>query len=246
MQGKITSCGAPQLLHCGGNSACHGRQYSSEDYITYLTRASATDDEHRLGQELVGGVAALCSTALSTISLFRPLAREEGCGSDAADDLAQGKWKRFGMDIAVDASAKLWLIEFNHKPGMRAARGATGQAKRQLVARFYHDEGVLLAARSSRRAEGFNKGAGDEVRAHTASGGLRCPAALEISRTERENVCVCEREREQARAREPEPIFRDIPFIENPICINKAHFVQPEKVLLQTWVCKTQAVHPSG
>ena len=119
-----------------------------------------------MGQELVGGVAALCSTALSTISLFRPLAREEGCGSDAADDLAQGKWKRFGMDIAVDASAKLWLIEFNHKPGMRAARGATGQAKRQLVARFYHDEGVLLAARSSRRAEGFNKGAGDEVRAH--------------------------------------------------------------------------------
>ena len=72
------------------------RQYASEDFITYLTRASATPDEHRLGQELVGGVAALCSTALSTLSLFRPLAREEGCGSDAADELAQGKWKRFG------------------------------------------------------------------------------------------------------------------------------------------------------
>lgn len=88
--------------------------------MTYLKRESATDEERWLGQQLVGGVAALCSTALSTragpctsqagphtsstalstISLFRPPARVEGCGSDAADGLEKGKGKRFGVDIA--------------------------------------------------------------------------------------------------------------------------------------------------
>jgi len=39
--------------------------------------------------------------------------------------------------------------EFNHKPGMRAARGRQGHAKRRLVERFCADEHLLRAARQA-------------------------------------------------------------------------------------------------
>ncbi|CAK9097212.1 unnamed protein product [Durusdinium trenchii] len=52
-------------------------------------------------------------------------------------------WRRFGFDFALDEHFKVWLIEVNHRPGMKCAKGWQGDAKRRLLAQFYPDEQLL-------------------------------------------------------------------------------------------------------
>jgi len=66
-----------------------------------------------------------------------------GGGGEEGEEGEKGnkaKWKRIGVDVAVDARCHVWMIEFNSNPGMRAARGKCGAPKRDLVQRFYKDE----------------------------------------------------------------------------------------------------------
>jgi len=56
---------------------------------------------------------------------------------------AKDKWRRFGVDIAVDDACQMWVIEFNCNPGMRAPRSSRGDAKRRLAARFLEHERML-------------------------------------------------------------------------------------------------------
>ena len=43
----------------------------------------------------------------------------QGSSEDAVKKV---KWKRFGVDFAVDEACDMWLIEFNVNPGMRPPR----------------------------------------------------------------------------------------------------------------------------
>jgi hypothetical protein len=60
----------------------------------------------------------------------------------------------------ADVVGRLWLIEFNYKPGMRAARGVCGDMKRRLVTRFCADEAALQLARAGGAAGGEERAFG--------------------------------------------------------------------------------------
>ena len=117
--------------------------------------AGRPDAEHQLGLELLDRVESLCARALATICIAKPgggggVGATAGGGSSPEGVVWRGggRWKRFGVDFAVDATGCMWLIEFNCNPGMRAARGARGETKRLLVRRFCQDEDLLRRMRS--------------------------------------------------------------------------------------------------
>ena len=171
-----------------GAAATPPRLWTSSEYCACLS-ASCVEDEQALARDLVPRVAALAARVLASISMQqRPPAAAagagegedeglgtEGVGKDSRDTV---KWKRFGMDVAVDEACGLWLIEFNANPGMRAPRSRLGDAKRVLVQRFLRHElllkdwrraaggGGAREARDAREAREARKGGKDK-------GGLR-------------------------------------------------------------------------
>ncbi|CAE8709302.1 unnamed protein product [Polarella glacialis] len=87
---------------------------------------------------------AIKSAVARIINAARPLCTggEAGCSDlhGGAEAPRCQPWRRLGFDFAVDQGFRVWLIEVNHKPGMRAPKGQGGEAKRRLMDQFYEDE----------------------------------------------------------------------------------------------------------
>jgi hypothetical protein len=86
---------------------------------------------------------------------------QQGPSEDAVEKV---KWKRFGVDFAVDEACGVWLIEFNVNPGMRAPRSRRGDAKRVLVQRFLRHERLLKDWRHAVSGAGDGDGGRDRER----------------------------------------------------------------------------------
>merc|ERR1712061_40099 len=82
--------------------------------------------------------------------IARHMIRAVGAPPSGLAPRAGARLRRFGIDLLVDHTLRLWLIEVNFlKEGFAlkyAPKGAAGDAKRAAVEELLHDEGALRKA----------------------------------------------------------------------------------------------------
>ncbi|CAK0816923.1 unnamed protein product [Prorocentrum cordatum] len=114
--------------------------WSSDMYDHYLQSTfKGGPREHIYREQLLPAMKAATASTLATV---RPAAA-------SSSSTGSVKWKRFGIDFMVDANLQVWMIEFNHNPGMASPKGSRGDLKRVLVNQFVADEQDLRRSRST-------------------------------------------------------------------------------------------------
>eukprot|EP00439_Symbiodinium_sp_Y106_P032876 s5160_g3.t3 len=129
-------------LPCKGKGiGVRKRMWSTDTFRLYLQERSGRDV---WAEEIVSQIRTAISRALSCL-----LPLTTGCTShdDSKSTPVRQPWRRFGFDFAVGKNFHVWLVEINHRPGMKAPKGPAGEDKRQLLEHFYADESELCGRR---------------------------------------------------------------------------------------------------
>eukprot|EP00435_Cladocopium_sp_Y103_P013360 s1313_g3.t1 len=118
------------------------RMWSTDVLARYLEATTGSDVwSSRILPQLHRVVANTVAAACPLRSFG---AQEDGEPCDLTTQQTQRTqrqpWRRFGFDFTLDEDLQVWLIEVNHKPGMKSPKGWVGEAKRRLLADFYSDE----------------------------------------------------------------------------------------------------------
>ncbi|CAE7626417.1 TTLL3A [Symbiodinium sp. CCMP2456] len=144
-QGYIDLCAMPFAEEYGAgvqeahvsNLPCKGkgigvrkRMWSTDTFRQYLQECAGRDV---WAEEIVSQIRTAISRALSCLL---PLTTGPGCST--RDDFnstppVRQPWRRFGFDFALGTNFHVWLVEVNHRPGMKAPKGPAGEDKRQLL-----------------------------------------------------------------------------------------------------------------
>ncbi|CAE7607002.1 TTLL3A [Symbiodinium necroappetens] len=144
-KGYIDLCAMPFAAEYGAgvqeahvsNLPCKGkgtgvrkRMWSTDTFRQYLQECAGRDV---WAEEIVSQIRTAISRALNCLL---PLTTGPGCSS--RDDFnstppVRQPWRRFGFDFALGTNFHVWLVEVNHRPGMKAPKGPAGEDKRQLL-----------------------------------------------------------------------------------------------------------------
>ncbi|CAE7887462.1 TTLL3A [Symbiodinium sp. KB8] len=168
-KGYIDLCAMPFAAEYGAgvqeahvsNLPCKGkgtgvrkRMWSTDTFRQYLHECAGRDV---WAEEIVSQIRTAISRALNCLL---PLTTGPGCGS--RDDFnstppVRQPWRRFGFDFALGTNFHVWLVEVNHRPGMKAPKGPAGEDKRQLLEHFYADESELCGCGLQETRDGCSR-----------------------------------------------------------------------------------------
>ena len=147
-QGYIDLCPSPFAQACGeevqeahiSNLAVHAkctpairkRMWSTDTFGQYLQQTIGRDVwAEDIVPQVRNAVARIISCAM-------PLQAGGDRRKESEGSSVRQPWRRFGFDFALDSDLHAWLIEANHRPGMKAPKGMAGEDKRELLESLLH------------------------------------------------------------------------------------------------------------
>ena len=106
------------------------RIWSTDTFREYLQQTSGRDV---WAEDIVPQVRDAISRIIGCIGPLKSGLTEGARQEASASKPGRQPWRRFGFDFALDHDFHVWLVEANHRPGMKAPRGPSGEDKRRFL-----------------------------------------------------------------------------------------------------------------
>ena len=110
---------------CGSSSL--KRIWSTATFRRYLQQSTGRDVWE---EDILPGVRTAVARIMTCLLPLRAGGQRH---EETAHASQRQPWRRLGFDFALDNTFHTWLLEVNHRPGMRSPKGLTGEDKRHFL-----------------------------------------------------------------------------------------------------------------